>query len=174
MKTRGLAKYAFVNHLDKKYEQWKITLVLDPKEVKKLKAAGLKPKKVIDEETDEITTEITFNRYLKRKKSDTLNKKPKVLDAALNPYDGMIGNGSEVIVVHKPFSWTFKGKEGMSSDLCTVQVIKLVEYEGKVEEDDPDDELEAVDGFVAEQSESDEDELQDETDVDEDEDEPEY
>ena len=45
-----------------------------------------------------------------------------------NPLDKIVGNGSKVKVMYKPYEWNFKGKKGMGLDLQAVQVIDLIEY----------------------------------------------
>ena len=47
---------------------------------------------------------------------------------------GVVGNGSEAMVKVSPYSWKFKGKEGVSLGVSKVKITKLAKYE--VEEDD--------------------------------------
>ena len=53
---------------------------------------------------------------------------PRLVDSAKNPIDVLVGNGSKVKVLYKPFDWKFAGKSGTSLDLQAVQVLDLVEY----------------------------------------------
>lgn len=139
MKTRGIAYWAFVNHLDKKYGQWKIMLEVSKEEAEKMKAVGLPVERVVTED-DRIVNQFQFSRYeMRRDGSGKKNKKPTCVDAATVPFDGLIGNGSEVIVRHKPYTWTFKGKEGMNSDLVGVQILNLIPYESEAKDDEDDD-----------------------------------
>ena len=54
-----------------------------------------------------------------------------LVDGAKNPLDKIVGNGSKVKVMYKPYEWNFKGKKGMGLDLQAVQVIDLIEYTPK-------------------------------------------
>ena len=56
------------------------------------------------------------------------NTQPQLVDGAKNPLDKIVGNGSKVKVMYKPYEWNFKGKKGMGLDLQAVQVMDLVEY----------------------------------------------
>ena len=58
-----------------------------------------------------------------------------------NPIDVLVGNGSKVKVLYKPFEWKFAGKSGTSLDLQAVQVIDLVPY---------GEDFDVSDGYVAE------------------------
>ncbi len=131
MITKGIAMWAFTKNPDTKFDpQWRITLQLDDEEVKKLKAAGLKPKR-----NDDDVYEYKFYRKVDRK-SGGKNPAPRVVDANKNPFDELIGNGSLVNVQFVPFSWEFKGKKGMSADLVAVQVLNLVPYVGDLSTED--------------------------------------
>ena len=55
--------------------------------------------------------------------------------------DVLVGNGSKVKVLYKPFDWKFAGKSGTSLDLQAVQVIDLVPY---------GEDFDVSDGYVAE------------------------
>ncbi len=89
---------------------------------------------------------ITLRRYA-FKKDGTPNAKPVVIDAAMAPMTSLIGNGSDVNVEFRPF--TFKngkwaGKTGAS--LEKVQVVDLVAYEGTGTGSVEATELKPVDG----------------------------
>ena len=47
------------------------------------------------------------------------------------PLDKIVGNGSRVKVMYKPYEWNFKGKKGVGLDLQAVQVLDLIEYTPK-------------------------------------------
>ena len=145
MKTRGIAKWVNVTKLDTKYEpQWNLLVEVDKEEYAKLKGVGLSPKLTEDDEGN-IIRSIRFSRRLKRKgKKGGQNPPPTVVDAALEPYDGEIGNGSEVVVLHRPFPWNNEHGKGVSSDLQGVQILSLVEY--VPEEGDEDEEVIEDDG----------------------------
>ena len=55
-------------------------------------------------------------------------------DGAQLPEDLLIGNGSEVKAAIKPYSWSFKGKEGVSPSLQHLTVVDLVAYEADTAE----------------------------------------
>lgn len=162
MKSRGIGNWCYVNNLDKRYEQWKVEMTLSKEENAKLKAIGIKTKTIVDDD-DNITYKYTFTRKLARKgKKGGQNQKPDCVDSQGNPFDGLIGNGSEVIVVHKPYAWEFKGKSGVGTDLCGVQIVDLIPYEtdgdggsgdGTKSLDDGDDGFEKLEGgFVAKEA----------------------
>ena len=50
------------------------------------------------------------------------------MDAEKKPLEKIVGNGSKVKVMYKPYDWNFKGKKGKGLDLQAVQVLDLVEY----------------------------------------------
>ena len=157
MKTRGIIKWPKLVEPDTTFEaQWNCQLEIDKEEATKLKAVGLSVK--TDEDDDgNIVRSSRFSRKLKRKgKAGGVNPPPQVVDSQGNPMDGLIiGNGSEVIVHHKPFKWDNKFGSGTSTDLRAVQVVNLVEYtpEGGGDnaiDDDDDDSFEVIEGgFVA-------------------------
>jgi hypothetical protein len=146
MKAKGKLFYIYINNADTKYEdQWKVTLVCDAKEAKKLKAIGLKVRK-----TDELTNEAManagpyecrFNRYCVRrgKAAGKANPQPKqaiLEDGVKKQFVGIVGNGSEGEVVFNPYEWG--DKKGWSGDLVGIIVTKLVEY---VPQDNPEGDL---------------------------------
>jgi hypothetical protein len=53
------------------------------------------------------------------------------------PMDGsvLIGNGSKIKASINPYSWTFKGKSGISAALNKMMVLKLVAYAGNGNDD---------------------------------------
>jgi hypothetical protein len=70
---------------------------------------------------------VKFKRKVNRADGNK-NPSPRLVDSARNPIDTLIGNGSTVKVMYKPFEWKFAGKSGKSLDLQAVQVIDLVPY----------------------------------------------
>mgnify|MGYP003133714625 CR=1 FL=1 len=80
----------------------------------------------IDLAVDEQTAK-SFKRKVARA-DGTKNPMPRLVDSAKNPIDVLVGNGSKVKVLYKPFDWKFAGKSGTSLDLQAVQVIDLVPY----------------------------------------------
>ena len=130
MKTKGIAEWAFINSLDKKYEQWRITVKLTKEEAQKLKNVGIKVKETVDD-NDQIIRSYKFTRKLKRAKGGGVNPQPMCVDPAKNKFDGIIGNGSEVIVLHKPYKWDNKFGSGIGTDLVGVQIVNLIPYENQ-------------------------------------------
>lgn len=129
MKTRGKALWAKVHQPDTRWEpQWNITLELSKEEALKLKAEGLRVKETIDKD-DNIVRTFKFVRRVKRRDgSGKHNAKPTVVDAALNPFTEIIGNGSDVIVLHRPYTWSNDKGKGKGTDLCGVQIVELVPF----------------------------------------------
>ena len=70
---------------------------------------------------------VKFKRKVNRADGNK-NPSPRLVASAQNPIDTLIGNGSTVKVMYKPFEWKFAGKSGKSLDLQAVQVIDLVPY----------------------------------------------
>ena len=132
MKTTGTAMWAFTKTPDSKFEPcWRINLLITDEEAKKLKEIGLKPKR-----NDDGVFEFKLKRNVERKKGGGQNPPPQVFDAQLNPFDGLIGNGSKVNVKFSVYNWEFKGKKGTSADLQAIQIVELVPYEGSSRADD--------------------------------------
>jgi len=134
MKTKGKAMWSRLIKPDTKWEpQWSITLELDKEEAAKLKKVGLKVvEKVQDDES--IIRSYKFSRRVKRRGKGTgVNRRPIVVDPALNPFPRIVGNGSDVFVIHEPYDWNWGGKKGTSTDLQGVQVINFIPYENETE-----------------------------------------
>ena len=53
------------------------------------------------------------------------------MDADKKPFDKIVGNGSKVKVMYKPYECNFKGRKVIGLDLQAVQVMDLVEYTPK-------------------------------------------
>ena len=143
MKTTGIAMWAYTKQPDTKFDPcWRVTLLLSDDEAKKLKAAGLKIKR-----NDDDVYEYKFKRNVAKKKGKVVvgeNPPPRVVDAAKQTFNGIIGNGSIVNVQFAPYSWDYLGKKGLSADLQAIQIIDLVPYGGGGDSDS--DEFDVVDG----------------------------
>ena len=63
-----------------------------------------------------------------------MSRCPQFFDANLST-KYLIGNGSKVNVMYKPYEYTYQGRAGKSADLQVVQVVDLVEYSGNKAED---------------------------------------
>jgi hypothetical protein len=154
MKTKGIGSWIFVPKMDRKYNQWSIKLEISKAEADKLRAVGLKVNnEVIEDENGEQRIALTrrFTRNLINKSTKEENEAPFCVDAGKNPFLGNrcgIGNGSEVIVLHRPFKWDNDFGKGVGSDLKGVQILKLIPYEYTTSDvdsiDDGDDEFEVV------------------------------
>ena len=97
---------------------------LDDLNKKKAQKDGLTVKNKGDEKDDFVT----IKRKVRNAKGN-LNRQPNVVDANKTLItETMVGNGSKVKVLYKPFDWKFAGKSGTSLDLQAVQVIDLVPY----------------------------------------------
>ena len=122
MKVRGIANWASVQAPNTTFEPvYQVDLTVSEESAAGLKNEGLNVKKVGED----------FVYKFKRKqfKADgTENKKPVVVLADKTPFDGLIGNGSEVIVQFSTYEWKNKFGSGISADLQGVQVLNLVEY----------------------------------------------
>ncbi len=143
MKTTGIAMWAYTKTPDTKFDAcWRITVILSEAEAKKLKDAGLK----VTRNDDTGVPEYKFKRNVDKKKAGAVvgtNPPPRVVDAAKQPFDGIIGNGSIVNVQFAPFSWEYKGKKGTGADLVAIQIVDLVPFAGG---GSVGDEFEVLDG----------------------------
>lgn len=130
MKTKGIVRYSSTNRPDTKYNTWYVDISVTKEEKIKLEGIGIKCKVNVGDD-EKITYSFKASRKVERRRGKEIigeNQPPIVLDAALNKFDGIIGQGSEVIVVFKPYAWSYKGRDGVSADLCKVQVLNLVPY----------------------------------------------
>ena len=55
----------------------------------------------------------------------------------------MIGNGSDINVLYSTYDWEFKGRQGTSADLKSIQVTNLIPFSSGTEE-----EFEEVEGYA--------------------------
>jgi len=123
----GTAYWASLTRPNEKFEpMWRIDLAVDDATAEDFKSQGISVgETVIDEQT--ISNIVRFKRKVSKANGDK-NTQPQLVDASKNPLDKIVGNGSKVKVMYKPYEWNFKGKKGMGLDLQAVQVIDLVEY----------------------------------------------
>ena len=78
---------------------------------------------------------VKFKFKRKEFNKDGIKKNPPiVVDAAKNPWpsDKLIGNGSTIRIGFRPWFWEMNGKQGMSLEWESAQVVKLQEYEKEV------------------------------------------
>lgn len=126
-KVSGIAMWASVNTPNTRFEpMYCIDLIVSEADAKKLKAEGVKVKR-----NDDGEPVVKFRRKLYRKGSSEENQKPKCVDAKLNPYTGLIGNGSKVVVQYNVYDWTNSFGSGKGVDLQGVQILELVEFVGR-------------------------------------------
>lgn len=131
----GKAYWASVVNANTTFEPvWSIDVSLDDKNKAIVEQDGLKVKNKGDERGDFVT----IKRKVEGKNGP--NSAPSVVDAHKRPLpEGvLIGNGSTVNVVYKPYEWNWKGNSGIGADLRKVQVIDLEPYE------EGEDELDVV------------------------------
>ena len=123
----GTAYWASLTRPNEKFEpMWRIDLAVDDATAEDFKSQGISVgETVIDEQT--ISNIVRFKRKVSKANGDK-NTQPTLVDGSKNPLDKIVGNGSKVKVMYKPYEWNFKGKKGMGLDLQAVQVIDLVEY----------------------------------------------
>jgi len=123
----GTAYWASLTRPNEKFEpMWTIDLSVDEKSANELKEQGIKVGETTVDETT-IPNIVKFKRKCSKANGDK-NTQPQLVDGAKNPLDKIVGNGSKVKVMYKPYEWNFKGKKGMGLDLQAVQVIDLIEY----------------------------------------------
>ena len=126
----GTAYWASLTRPNEKFEpMWRIDLAVDSKDAEDFKGQGISvAETTVDEKT--ISNIIRFKRKVSKANGDK-NTQPQLVDADKKPLEKIIGNGSRVKVMYKPYEWNFKGKKGKGLDLQAVQVVDLVEYTPK-------------------------------------------
>lgn len=78
--------------------------------------------------TESGKTVFNFIRPEKRKDGE-LSQKPFVLDKDGNEFDGLVGNGSEILAQISLFPYNNSFGQGMSARLDGIQVLNLIAYE---------------------------------------------
>jgi len=126
----GTAYWASLTRPNEKFEpMWRIDLAVDSKSAEDFKGQGISvAETTVDEKT--ISNIIRFKRKVQKANGDK-NQQPQLVDAEKKPLDKIVGNGSRVKVMYKPYEWNFKGKKGVGLDLQAVQVLDLIEYTPK-------------------------------------------
>ena len=133
--VEGKAYWASVTRPNTTFDPvYQIDLAIDDKTAEEFKGKGVSVKQ------DERGSVVKFKRKVARSYG-TKNTMPRLVDSAKNPIDVLVGNGSKVKVLYKPFEWKFAGKSGTSLDLQAVQVFDLVPY---------GEDFDVSDGYVAE------------------------
>lgn len=142
-KVKGIAFWASVQEPNTMYDpEWCIDVLVDKATGKGLKAQGLKVKPV---DTDKYGEDYEGMGVVKIKRGVTTKKgkandAPRIVDSSKQPFSGLIGNGSKVNVLYDLYDWTYKQSSGISADLKAVQVLELVEYVGKEDNEDFEEE----------------------------------
>lgn len=146
--------WAKVQSPDKKYHCWSVDIVVDKKQAVEFKKAaeefyaslpdakgkGRLPKVTLDE--DVMNGYVIKARRNIKKANGADNPPPKVVDAANEPFDKLIGNDSVADVMYKFYPWNNAFGKGVGVDLVGLQVLELVPYEGKggdTEEEEEED-----------------------------------
>ena len=126
----GTAYWASLTRPNEKFEpMWRIDLAVDSKDAEDFKGQGISlAETTVDEKT--ISNIVRFKRKVTKANGDK-NTQPQLVDADKKPLDKIVGNGSRVKVMYKPYEWNFKGKKGVGLDLQAVQVLDLIEYTPK-------------------------------------------
>ena len=115
--VEGKAYWASVTRPNTTFDPvYQIDLAVDDKTAEEFKGKGVSVKQ------DERGSVVKFKRKVARA-DGTKNPMPRLVDSAKHPIDVLVGNGSKVKVLYKPFDWTFAGKSGTSLDLQAVQVL---------------------------------------------------
>lgn len=128
----GTAYWASLTRPNEKFEpMWRIDLAVDDATAEDIRSQGISVgETVIDEQT--ISNIVRFKRKVSKANGDK-NTQPNLVDAGKQTLDKIVGNGSKVKVMYRPYEWNFKGKKGIGLDLQAVQVMDLIEYLPKEE-----------------------------------------
>ena len=123
----GTAYWASLTRANEKFEpMWRVDLAVSDEVAEDFKSQGISVgQTVIDEQT--INNIVRFKRKVSKANGDK-NTQPTLVDAGKQPLDKIVGNGSKVKVMYRPYEWNFKGKKGTGLDLQAVQVMDLIEY----------------------------------------------
>ena len=112
---------------------------LDKTSIDQLKTDGLTVKNKGDDRGDFVT----IKRKVRRKDGQ-MNRTPDLVDAKKRQMTNtMIGNGSDINVLYSTYDWEFKGRQGTSADLKSIQVTNLIPFSSGTEE-----EFEEVEGYA--------------------------
>ena len=121
----GLAYWASVTTPKTRYEPvYQVNLVVDQDTAEKYRAEGCSIRDM--EEGPALVIKRKVNGP-----NGMIRQAPKLFDADKKPLDELIGNGSKVKIKFNPYDWEYAGKTGKSLDFQAMQVLELVEYEGR-------------------------------------------
>jgi len=131
VKIQAEVQWAFFDKVNDMSGKFQCDLTnLSSKAVQALEAIGLEPR----------------NREDKPEKGWFLTVKSNY---AIQPYDkdgneikDTVGNGSKAVALIKPYSWTWKNKNGVSASLAKIVITDLVKYSAEgANADDLDDDI---------------------------------
>ena len=132
VKIEAEIQWAFFDRVNDMSGKFQCDLTnLSSKAVQALEAIGLEPR----------------NREDKPEKGWFLTVKSNY---AIQPYDkdgneikDTVGNGSKAVALIKPYSWTWKNKNGVSASLAKIVITDLIKYDanGDSKVDDLDDDI---------------------------------
>ena len=121
----GLAYWASVTTPNTRYEPvYQVNLIVDQDIAEKYRAEGCTIRDM--EEGPALVIKRKVNGP-----NGMIRQAPKLFDADKKPLDELIGNGSKVKIQFNPYDWEYAGKTGKSLDFQAMQVLELVEYEGR-------------------------------------------
>lgn len=124
----GKAKWAKLKQPDPKYNKWKIDLYVEANSESHNKILDMQKqgiKNILRKDEDGYV--MSFSRATERKSRDGKVQgmtPPLVLNADGSPYDGFIGNGSDVTLKLEHYTYNM----GSAVRLVSVRVDKLVEF----------------------------------------------
>ena len=123
MVLEGTANWASITQPNTRFEpKYCIDVVLDDIKAQELKNEGY----TIKEKADGPT--ITINRKVNGP-NGTIREAPRLVDAQKNTLNCLVGNGSKVRVLARPWEMNRNGQDFKGLELMAVQVVKLVSYE---------------------------------------------
>ena len=102
-------------------------MILDSKGIKLMDSLGIPVK---TDKNDDSIKFVTFTRFANNQ--DGTPKPFKVIDAKLNPFTDLVGNGSICRIEFFDREWTYGRKSGTQAYMVGFQVRELVEYAPKV------------------------------------------
>ena len=121
----GLAYWASVTTPNTRYEPvYQVNLIVDQDIAEKYRAEGCTIRDM--EEGPALVIKRKVNGP-----NGMIRQAPKLFDVEKKPLDELIGNGSKVKIQFNPYDWEYAGKPGRSLDFQAMQVLELVEYEGR-------------------------------------------
>ena len=121
----GLAYWASVTTPNTRYEPvYQVNLIVDQDIAEKYRAEGCTIRDM--EEGPALVIKRKVNGP-----NGMIRQAPKLFDVEKKPLDELIGNGSKVKIQFNHYDWEYAGKTGRSLDFQAMQVLELVEYEGR-------------------------------------------